>query len=251
MLSINRNTAITFPRIAVWLVGGNAGVWIILSLLSVILSPDSFKALLQSAFELPASLSAFSHCPWTVVTYAFAQLSFLHLLFNCIVIMCATVLLSSVAGALRIVVIYFAGAVSGGAAFIIASSFMHDEHGFLIGASASAMALIGAMAVLMPDRTVSVIPGFSMRLLWICVALIAMDLILAVAPFNPARFAHVGGACAGALIVFLHRFFSNGSARNNSIPDDVMKKVRQSGLSSLSAQERLRLFNFRAARKTK
>ncbi len=241
----------TFPRIAVWLVGLNVGVWMFLSLLSFMLPVGYFEALLRFGFELPASPAIFVGRPWTLVTYAFAQLSFLHLFFNCIVVGWGTVLVASAVGTARALAVYFAGAIAGGVAFMIVSAFMPAEHEFLIGSSAAAMGLVGSVACLMPQRVVEVLPGLSVRLLWICIALIAVDIILAIAPLNPARVAHLGGACAGALAAVIIRFLSVRKEKKGKVPDHILKKVRQSGLSSLTAQERMRLFDLRSAHKFK
>lgn len=253
MLYINRNISFSVSKIAAALVLVNAGVWLVVSVLSFLLTPEQFVGLLQTVFEFPAKVSVFVKQPWTIVTYAFAQISFWHLFFNCMVIGFGASFLSSYFGSRRTLIVYLAGALFGALSFMIASLVVKGEGDgdFLIGSSASAMALVGALAVLLPEKRINILPGVAVRLLWICMALIGMDIILSVAPLNPARIAHVGGAFSGIMFALIFRLVSNRSGSGDVIPEEILRKARKSGINSLTTRERLRLFNLRDSRKSK
>lgn len=236
-------SSIKIPRITTWIVGANAAVWLLLVMLSFCVDSETFVVVLGDVFELPSSLWLALHRPWTMLTYAFAQLHPLHLLLNCVVIAWTVSVLTERLNFKRIIGVYVCGALSGAVVYIFSSWLVGESGGTLIGASASAMALVGSLAVIAPNGRTSVLPGIELTNKWICISLIIIDVILSISPFNAARMSHLGGAAGGTLLSMLFLRHSLRTPSNRSIPEHVVNKVRQSGFSSLTEKERKQIFN--------
>lgn len=236
--------SIKIPRLTAIVVGVNVGVWVLLALISFCVDTDTFAAVLGYLFELPAEPMTLAARPWTVLTYSIAQLHPLHLLLNCLVLAWAVNGLARHFKATRVFSVYIMGAVGGASAYVVASWLNGHTYGTLIGASASAMALVAALAVVAPKEGRIVFGPMDIRVenRWICIALIVVDLTLSIAPFNAARFSHLGGAVAGVLLALWFLKDSKRNCANKPLPESVVNKVRQSGLSSLTEQERKMIF---------
>ena len=114
-------------------------------------------------------------------------------------------ILADFAGNKRVLPVYILGALVGAAVFIAGYNLLpvlRPEVGLpMIGASAGVLALVTAAATLVPDYSISLFLIGPVRLKWLALALIILDIISL--PMNNAggHLAHLGGALCGFVYI--------------------------------------------------
>lgn len=159
---------------------------------------------------LPLSLEGLKHgFVWQLVTYQFMHGGFLHLLFNCFAIYVFGRDVEDALGRKSFLALYFASGVMGGLVQTAAGLLPIDRFaGPVVGASAAALGLVAAFAMLFPDRILLlffIIPMRARFLLWLSAAF-AVYGVFAPPPADPsavhiADAAHLGGMLTGVLFI--------------------------------------------------
>ena len=135
----------------------NVGVFIFTTLTGVIL--QLFNRSLGGVFEwleLPASLPRFIIQPWSVLTYMFMHAGVLHILFNMLWLYWFGALFLNFFSARHLRGVYILGGICGGLLYMTAYNIFPyfrpmTEYSFMLGASASVLAIVAATAYREPD----------------------------------------------------------------------------------------------------
>ena len=176
----------------------NSIVFIIGALISVFARTEDSLSFL----ELPADFFDFLIKPWTIITYGFAHYGFFHILFNLLILYYISRILLNLFRPKMALNIYFLGIIVGGLAFlfvynVLPSQFLKPTSG-LVGASAGIRALIIFLGVYMAETEVRVFV-FNVKLKYIAIVLVVMD-VLGLFTWNQGgNVAHLGGALLGYL----------------------------------------------------
>ena len=152
-------------------------------------------------FQLSASFEDLLYRPWTIVTYAFFHGDFGHIFWNLILLHFAGRMMVNLFKPQLFINTFFLGVLVGGATFVLSYNFFPAFQGQsprLIGASAGVMAVLIFMCSYMPYKDVRIFV-FNIKLIYIGLLFIALDLIQI--PVNNAggHLAHLGGALIGFL----------------------------------------------------
>lgn len=235
---------------------------------------------------LPSDMTKLGQMPWTLVTYMFTQEGFLHLLFNLIMLYFGGTIFLEYLSEKKLLSTYLLGGLSGAVFFIGAFNIFPvfqnvASEAVAIGASASVLAIFIAIATYVPDYTVQLFLFGRLKMKYIAIAFIGIDL-LSIQSGNPGgHIAHLGGALWGFLYAFqlkkghdmylLFDWFKKPSASSKSSMkytssrpkngkpisdteynsnriatqeqiDVILDKISKSGYSSLSANEKELLF---------
>ena len=277
------------------LILANIAVWFVLAivqLLGFLLEPSGTRGdqiWLDSALQLigvPASIPNLLLKPWTIITYMFVQEGFWHLFFNMIWLYWFGKIFMEFMPGRKIYTIYFIGGISGALTFILAYNIFPVFYDTIslsttIGASASVLAITIATAVLVPDYTVNLLFIGPVKIKYIAIFTIVLDVLMIRSGNAGGHFAHIGGAISGALyILFIRKDIARrfgllkfGSiisspfmrkplrtVYNQGRPlsdeeynkqkllkqqkiDHILDKISRSGYTSLSAEEKEILFN--------
>jgi membrane associated rhomboid family serine protease len=176
----------------------NSIVFIIGALISVFArTKDSLSYL-----ELPVGIFDFLMKPWTIITYGFAHYGFFHILLNLLVLYYISRILLNLFRPKMALNIYFLGIIAGALAFlfvynVLPSQFLKPTAG-LVGASAGIRALIIFLGVYMAETEVRFFV-LNIKLKYIAIVLVAMD-VLGLFTWNQGgNVAHLGGALLGYL----------------------------------------------------
>ncbi len=235
-------------------------------------------------FAVPADLGQLASRPWSIITYMFLHKNFLHILFNILWLYWFGKVFLEYLDARKLVGVYLLGGLSGAVLYIAAFNFFpvfSQELGlsYALGASASVMAIVIAIAAYVPNYTMNLL--FLGRVKIIYIAIIGF-LITSVFDFSintGGKIAHIGGGLFGYLYVLrykqgkdmtrginrlLERLFSlfkpnpkiRVTHRNTDTDldynarkvdeqkevDRILDKIAKSGYSSLSNKEKEILF---------
>jgi membrane associated rhomboid family serine protease len=180
-------------------------VFVLQAFLEVWVDPDATENLRLSASGL------LKGGIWQLITFQFLHGGLLHLLLNLVVIFFFGRAIEAALGARRMLQLYFTSGVVGGLSQVLFQLVLSywvpgATHVGVIGASAGAFGLVGAFALLFPERTITLLLFFilpvSMRartLLYISVALGVFGLLIPMD--NVAHAAHLGGLLGAALFL--------------------------------------------------
>ena len=181
----------------------NVAVFILTTLAEVVL--QLFNRSLEGVFEwleLPASLSRFIIQPWSVLTYMFMHAGILHILFNMLWLYWFGALFLNFFSAKHLRGVYILGGICGGVLYMAAYNIFPyfrpmTEYSFMLGASASVLAIVAAAAYREPNYPIRLFLFGTMRLKYLALIAIGMDLLFITSNNAGGHIAHLGGALAG------------------------------------------------------
>ncbi|MBP9185942.1 MAG: rhomboid family intramembrane serine protease [Bacteroidia bacterium] len=259
----------------------NVAVFLVLAILNVFafLFNSSFSTtIINSYFTLPASLASFLYRPWSIVTYMFLHSGFLHILFNMLWLYWMGNLLQEYLGNKRVYQAYFIGGVFGGLVYMLAYNVFPaftavKDVSYALGASAGVLSVVVAAATLLPNFEIRLMFLGSIKLKWIALVSVGLDLISIPNGNAGGHIAHLGGALFGYL--FIKHLYTNSvfdrlfsvignlfskksklkvhyktnnntnkpkSAQTQIDVDEILDKISKSGYESLSKREKEILF---------
>lgn len=186
----------------------NVLVFAVLVVLGAILhlsGGDALYARLVRLVEIPSDLPSLAWRPWTIITYAFAHVGFLHILFNMLNLYWFGSLVREYLGDRKLVSIYILGALVGAAFFLLSFNLvpvLRQQLGIpMLGASGAVTAIIVAAATLLPDYTFNLILLGPVRIKYIAAVVVLISLA-GINSNNPGgEIAHIGGAILGYLYI--------------------------------------------------
>lgn len=259
----------------------NVAVFLVLAVVNV------FSFLLKSGvstqsfttyFTLPATLSAFIYKPWSLISYMFLHEGFFHILFNMLWLFWMGNILHEYLGNKRVYQSYFLGGIFGGIIYMLAynifPAFSEAKHvSYALGASAGVLSVVVSVATLLPDYQIRLLFFGDVKLKWIALISVVLDLISIPNGNAGGHIAHLGGALFGFLFIkYLYtntvfdKFFDkignlfskksklkvhykttqNGNSVNIKVSqheiDLILDKISKSGYESLSKREKEILF---------
>lgn len=151
--------------------------------------------------ELPSDLSLLIRRPWTLVTYMFSHYALLHILFNMLWLYWLGRIFMEYFSPKQLTGVYLLGGWGGALLFLLAYNLMPSLAGnsvFLIGASASVLAVIVATAVYAPDYKIGLLFLGEVAIKWVAIVTVAIYLIGMESGNIGGNIAHIGGALVGA-----------------------------------------------------
>ena len=153
-------------------------------------------------FALPASLVGFIHQPWSLFTYMFMHAGILHILFNMLWLYWFGSLFLYFFSAKHLRGLYILGGICGGLLYMVAYNvfplFSSQVTGAtLVGASASVLAIVAATAYREPNYRVQLFLFGAVRLKYLALVVIGIDVLSITSSNAGGHIAHLGGALAG------------------------------------------------------
>lgn len=190
-------------NISLQLIYINIGIFVVTTLISVFLMLFNWDATFWLQYlELPAWLPLFLKQPWSLVTYMFLHAGALHLLFNMLWLYWFGQLFLSLYSSRHFRGLYILGGLCGGLLYMLAynvfpyfSNYLYGS--FLLGASASVLAIVVATAVRSPEYRVNFMFVGAVRLKYVALFVVLTDLLFVTSGNGGGHIAHLGGALAG------------------------------------------------------
>lgn len=193
------------------LIGINVAIFILINVVRVFFflwNIEGAGDALTHWLGISSNIHVVIHRPWTLFTYMFLHLDFFHVLFNMVVLYVGGRLFSDFIGPDRLTATYLIGGLAG-AVFYIASFNIFPvfqdvvTYSVAIGASASVLAIFVAIAVYMPNYQLPLLLLGRIRLKYIAIFFVVLD-VISIDQGNPGgHLAHLGGAAWGAMYASL------------------------------------------------
>jgi membrane associated rhomboid family serine protease len=251
-----------------------------LATLSYLFQSELFS--IVSYLALPVSLKALLFKPWTILSYMFMHVEFFHILSNLIYLYFAGQIFLQYFNAKKLYSIYILGGLAGGISYLLAFNlfpvFNSYSSSHLMGASASVLAVLFAVATYVPNYKINLPFIGSIPIKYLAIVSVFID-IISIPESNPGgHIAHLGGALFG--VYFISRLkkgkdlsitfynlvdsiaslfkkkhlktvhkrtktddeFRAEKAGRSELINTILDKIAKSGYDSLSAKEKEYLF---------
>jgi len=167
--------------------------------------PFQTNALLEYFF-LPSDLNLLLVRPWTMITHMFFHADITHLFFNMITLYFIGRITSDFFSDKKIYQLYFFGGLFGAIVTLASVQLfpVFQDVGLMsmMGASAAILAILMATVALLPHYEVHLFGLFRMKLMWLGLIIVALDVVNIPRGNSGGHIAHLGGALFGYLYVF-------------------------------------------------
>jgi membrane associated rhomboid family serine protease len=153
-------------------------------------------------FSVPASFNALLVRPWTLITYMFTHKDIWHILFNMLWLYWFGKIFLEYLDERKLVAVYLLGGIVGALVYILSFNIFPAFTGVLaysvaIGASASVMAIVIAIAAYVPDYTVQLFLFGRIKIKYMALAIFVLTSVMDFSINSGGKLAHIGGAFFG------------------------------------------------------
>ncbi len=187
------------------LVAINLAVFILFNLIKVLFFLFNASAefdVFLSYFSVPSSLSELPLKFWTPLTYMFLHMSFLHILFNMLILYFMGKMFLSYIADKNLVSLYIIGGLTGALMFIVSFNIFPvfsavRYSSVALGASAAITAIFIALATYKPEEEVYFWGVIKVKLYIIAIIIVLIDVFSLAGSNSGGHFAHLGGGIYG------------------------------------------------------
>jgi membrane associated rhomboid family serine protease len=183
-------------------------LWVVSALFTV---HFNLEDIVKNFFSFPSSPLVFLMQPWGLVTYQFVHAGFFHLFFNMLVLLTAGRIFREFLGDEKLLSVYLLGGAAGAILFMLAFQvfpLFSGANTILMGASASILAILAAAGTLVPNYTLYLVLIGPVRLIYIVLFFLLIDLLSLGSGNGGGHFAHLGGALYGFVYI---KMLQNGN----------------------------------------
>jgi membrane associated rhomboid family serine protease len=183
----------------------NIAVFVALTVVAVIgflLNDPEISDKALDIFSVPASWQSLLTRPWTLVTYMFTHKDIWHILFNMLWLYSFGRIFLEYLDGRKLVAVYLLGGLSGALVYILSfnifpvfTSVLPDS--IAIGASASVMAVVIAIAAYVPDYTIQLFLFGRIKIKYLALGIFILTSIMDFSVNSGGKLAHIGGAFFG------------------------------------------------------
>ena len=255
----------------------NIIVFVSINFVQVILTISglsSFFTLFINKLMLPASLGTFILQPWSIITYFFLHMSFMHILWNMLFLYWFGKIIYDNIGNNALISLYVLGGIIGGLFYMAIYNIIpyygdRVSESLMLGASAGVFSVVVGSATLMPNYTFHLLLIGPVRIKYIALFYVLLSFFDVAGTNAGGEIAHLGGAFIGYIFIrqlqnginigegiinFLNLFNEKKKEKKNKLQkesdettqdevDKILDKISESGYSSLTSKEKERLFN--------
>ena len=264
----------------------NVGLFILIRLMGVIFLLFNIPGIsFLQYLQMPSSPELLLYRPWTVITYMFTHFDFLHILFNMLWLYWFGGLFLNFFSERQLGGLYLLGGIAGAVLFMLAYNIFPyfqtvASSSYLMGASASVMAIVFAVSFYRKDLEINLFLIGRVKLIYLALFTFVIDLLAITSDNAGGHIAHIGGALFGIwfamrikegqdLTAPMNRLldwvvnlgkrkprmkvtykraetdyeYNARKNRESADLDAILDKLKRSGYESLSADEKRQLFD--------
>ena len=237
---------------------------------------SSFFNIFINKLMLPASFNIFIFQPWSIITYFFLHLNFMHILWNMLFLYWFGKIIQDNIGNNALISLYVLGGIIGGLLFMAIYNIIpyygeRVPESLMLGASAGVFSVVVGSATLLPNFSFYLLLIGPVRIKYIALFYVLLSFFDVAGSNAGGEIAHMGGAIIGyiyikklqngidigqGLINFINLFNNKQVSEvrdekdtnifeesSQDEIDKILDKISESGYSSLSKDEKERLFN--------
>jgi membrane associated rhomboid family serine protease len=205
----------------------NIAVFLVITIASVfgfLLNNPLLSDKVLDLMSVPASGRALILRPWTIITYMFVHKDIWHILFNMLWLYWFGTIFLEYLDQKKLVAVYLLGGISGAIVYILSFNIFPVYTGIVaesvaIGASASVMAIVIAVAAYVPDYTVHLLLLGRVKIKYMALAIFILTSVMDFSVNSGGKLAHIGGALFGYLYTLNLRQGRDIGKRLNSAID--------------------------------
>jgi len=183
----------------------NIAVFILISLTAIIGFLLTNPVLAEKSIDflaVPSALGKLIIRPWTLITYMFLHKDIWHILFNMLWLYWFGTIFLQYLDQRKLVAVYLLGGISGAILYIASFNIFPAFTGLVnesvaIGASASVMAVVIAIAAYVPDYTINLLLLGRVKLKYMALAIFVLTSFMDFSVNSGGKLAHIGGAVFG------------------------------------------------------
>ncbi len=183
----------------------NLGLFLTVQIVRIVLflsnSYELFGGFLNY-LAVPASLEVLGHRPWTLITYMFLHVDFIHILMNLLWLYWFGTLFIQELGLKKLLSTYLLGGLAGGLLYVLSYNLFPvfeqaRAASIALGASASVMAIVVATATYQPERRMHLVFIGPVKIVYIALVLFILTSMVDFSVNTGGKIAHIGGALMG------------------------------------------------------
>ncbi|MGV7105476.1 rhomboid family intramembrane serine protease [Flavobacterium sp. U410] len=178
----------------------NIGIFVLTMLLQLLYTTGVLPFNCYDFLGLHSNFSYFLKTPWTIFTYMFVHAGFLHLLFNMLVLHFTGRIFTTFFTERQLLGVFILGGLFSGAVFLL-SYMLLGTASVVVGASGAIMAILLATATYAPEMQVRLMLIGNIKLIWIAITILFLDLVQMPVSNTGGHLAHLGGALFGFLYI--------------------------------------------------
>jgi membrane associated rhomboid family serine protease len=183
----------------------NVAVFIAITIVAVIgflLNNPEISGKALNIFSVPSSFKFLLLRPWTLITYMFVHKDIWHILFNMLWLYWFGKIFLEYLDQRKLVAVYLLGGISGAVVYIVSFNVFPAFTGIVaesvaIGASASVMAIVIAIAAYVPDYTIHLFLFGRIKIKYMALAIFVLTSVMDFSVNSGGKLAHIGGAFFG------------------------------------------------------
>lgn len=191
------------------------------------LIPEKLVGLLS----VPSDVTSLLYKPWTLLSYMFVHKDVWHILFNMLWLYWFGIIFLEYLDQRKLVAVYLLGGLAGAVIYITSFNIfpvfrdvVHES--VAIGASASVMAVVVAIAAYVPDYVVHLFLFGRVKIKYMALAIFILTSVVDFSVNSGGKLAHIGGALFGYLYTINLRQGRDIGKRFNSIIDSLVTLFR-------------------------
>lgn len=184
----------------------NVAVFVVAKLLSVFITVTGTEqgdtGFIMNWFAIPSLVPQLLVRPWTIFTYQFLHLEFLHLIFNVLWLYWFGRLFLNYFSRRQVLSVYIWGGLWGATFYLLSYNFLpyfqdNAISGQMLGASASILAIVVATATAAPNEEIHLALLGKVKMKYLAIAVVLIDLMSVTSGNAGGHIAHLGGAFGG------------------------------------------------------
>ena len=192
----------------------NIALFLIITIIGVIgflvVNPEIINQTIRF-LSVPSSLKTLLIKPWTIITYMFTHKELLHILVNLLWLYWFGKIFLEYLDQKKLVAVYLLGGIAGAFTYVLSYNIFPAFQGVvgesipLLGASASVMAIVVAIAAYVPDYTVYLFLFGRVKIKYIALGIFILTSVMDFSVNSGGKLAHIGGALFGYLYILSYR----------------------------------------------
>jgi len=183
----------------------NLAVFLLITLISIIAFLLDNSLITTRAIDLlavPASAGKLLMRPWTAITYMFTHKDIWHILFNMLWLYWFGRIFLEYLDQRKLVAVYLLGGLCGALVYVLSFNIFPVFKGIVsesvaIGASASVMAVVIAIAAYVPNYTIHLLLIGRVKIIYVALVIFILTSAVDFSVNSGGKLAHIGGALLG------------------------------------------------------